>query len=388
MASRFSINVQDYIFNSEDGEGFVIVSADDVAHPILGYSLSSAWDNDNIPGGLHWLLEEHNRQIQWAKENNIEQGEDIALEWRQIRLNQVKSATTIVGPLIQTEWGQSPYYNAKCPYNSLVGQRTVTGCVATAMAQVMKYHNWPQMGAGFHSYPCAWYGTQSASFGSTTYDWANMPIKLDKNSSQQQINAVSTLMYHCGVATDMDYGVTGNFIVYKGDGSGTDVTLAADAAKQYFRYDNATTAVFKQNYSDQDWIALLKSQLDNNMPMVYRGRDTNAGGHAFICDGYRSDNTFHINWGWDGAHKEEYYALSALTASGYDFSTDQIAIINMKPRTNYNEANIQLSSPWVLSSDSITYGGTLAASVSIKNYGTKLWRYMTMMSLIKIIRIG
>ena len=361
---------QFYIFNSEDGEGFVIVSADDVAHPILGYSLSSAWDNDNIPGGLHWLLEEHNRQIQWAKENNIEQGKDIALEWRQIRLNQVKSATTVVGPLIQTEWGQSPYYNAKCPYNSLVGQRTVTGCVATAMAQVMRYHNWPQMGAGFHSYTCAWYGTQSASFGSTTYDWANMPIKLDENSSQQQINAVSTLMYHCGVATDMDYGVSGNFIVYNGHGSGTDVTLAADAAKQYFRYDNATTAVFKQNYSDQDWIALLKSQLDNNMPMVYRGRDTNAGGHAFICDGYRSDNTFHINWGWDGAHKEEYYALSALTASGYDFSTDQIAIINMKPRTNYNEANIQLSSPWVLSSDSITYGGTLAASVSIKNYGT------------------
>ena len=371
-------NQQFYIFNSEDGEGFVIVAADDIAHPVLGYSSTGHLDSRDIPENLRWWLSEYNRQVVWAKGSNITQSPEIADEWEQVISNNILAATPVVSPLVQTIWNQAPYYNNKCPFNYLVMQRTVTGCAATALAQVMNYWQWPTIGDGYHQYNCKFYGTQSANFGATIYDWDYMPNELTSSSTSRQVDAVATLMYHCGVAMDMDYGLSTKYWKFnKGTGSATGADAVVTAAVNYFRYSSTTENAEKQNYSETEWINLIKGQLDAHHPMVYWGIG-NGGGHAFVCDGYDSQNRFHFNWGWGGACNDAYYAVSALipgpggigSGENGDYTAEQGAIINMVPRSTNNSANLQVNSNWYLSSDSIQYGGTIAASVSVKNYGS------------------
>lgn len=155
---------QFYVFNSQDGEGFVIVSADDVAHPILGYSQSENLDIETIPDNLRWWLSEYDRQIRWAQDNNIEQSNEIAQEWEEANTLNIKSASTKVGPLLTSVWGQELPYNNKCPiFNGT--DRSATGCVATATAQIMKYWEHPTTGTGSNSYTSQTRGFQlSADF--------------------------------------------------------------------------------------------------------------------------------------------------------------------------------------------------------------------------------
>lgn len=366
---------QFYVFNSKDGDGFVIISADDVARPVLGYSRTRKFDTNNTPLCVVSWLSEYNTQILWAKNNNIPQTEEVSVEWQNLLKESASNATPIVEPLIQTIWNQAPYYNQYCPYNSLVGQRTVTGCVATAFAQVMRYWEWPLSGSGYNVYNCSYYGTQSAVFGNTTYKWQYMPDELDENSSAAQIDAVATLMYHCGVSVNMDYGIAlQNSIFGIGDGSGAATAKVADAAKKYFKYSDATQMISKNDYSETAWKDALKRQLNNSTPMVYAG-----GGHAFVCDGYDTQDYFHFNWGW-GGKCDGWFPVSSLVpgpngiGSGEfgDYTSNQRAIINMTPKSvSSSEANLQLASNWVLSSDSIQYGGALVANVTVRNFGSK-----------------
>ena len=375
VSKQIASDQQYYIFNSEDGEGFVIISADDVVRPILGYSHTGNFDIDNTPKCVISWLSEYNNQILWAKSNNIQQTEEVSVEWQKLLNGSASNATPVVAPLIQTIWNQAPYYNQYCPYNSIVGQLTVTGCVATAFAQVMRYWQWPLTGNGYHVYNCSFYGTQSAIFGNTTYKWQYMPTELDENSSATQIDAVATLMYHCGVAVDMDYGIAlQNSIFGIGDGSGAATAKVADAAKNYFKYSDATQMIYKKDYSETAWKNTLKGQLDNSTPMVYAG-----GGHAFVCDGYDNQDNFHYNWGWGGVC-DGWFPVSSLIpgpngiGSGQygDYTSNQRAVINMTPKSvSSSEANLQLASNWTLSSDSIQYGGALAASVTVRNFGSK-----------------
>lgn len=375
---------QFYIFNSEDGEGFVIVAADDVAHPILGYSKTGSFETVNLPENLRWWLSEYDRQILWAQDNNITQSDEIAAEWQQSLANQLQAATPVVAPLIQTQWDQSPYYNEQCPYYTTykinvgnyhfledVTYYTPTGCGATALAQVMKYYNWPQQGTGYKWYSTANCGKISANFAATTYDWDNMPIKLDENSTQTQIDAVAKLMFHCGVAMHMNYGPTESGI--------KDADSIVYAVKNYFRYNPNTHTIRKAQYTEAEWIAVLKAQLNAGQPMVYTGiaPSPGKGGHAFVCDGYDSEDYFHFNWGWGGLANDTYFSVQALTpsvggtgAGDRNYTDQQAAIVDMTPRTAANTANLQLNSDWNLSSSSIVYGGSISANVSVKNFGT------------------
>jgi hypothetical protein len=221
------------------------------------------------------------------------------------------SVSTAVSPLVQTKWDQSPYYNNLCPYDNSKGERTVTGCVATAMAQVMNYWEYPKKGTGFHSYNHSKYGTLNANFGSTTYDWANMPNELTSSSSTVQKNAVATLMYHCGVSVDMDYNVSseggsGAYVI----SSRSPVTHCTEyALKTYFGYKTSIQGVQKADYTTTNWKNLLKAELDASRPIVYAGFGD--GGHCFVCDGYDNNDYFHFNWGWGGLY-DGYFALNAL----------------------------------------------------------------------------
>ena len=314
-----------YIFNGNPG--FVVMAADDCVQPILGYSLTNFFDAKDMPENLRWWLQGYNDEIQSAIDNNMRATSETTTMWKDLTEGNSKAgkATMTVAPLIQTKWNQNKYYNNLCPaVSDGPNGHAYTGCVATAMAQIMKYWNYPSTGVGSHSY--TWNGqTLNADFGATTYDWNNMADYYEyyfangtdqyanwlSEPSAEEIAAVATLMYHCGVSVDMIYG--GNST----GGSAAPNAYVAIALKNYFNYKD--TAQHKQKsynsyvyYTDDEWIAMLKADLDAGRPLQYGGQDPNgSGGHAFVCDGYNSDDYFHFNWGWAGRYNG-YFSLNNL----------------------------------------------------------------------------
>ena len=332
-----------YIFNNEDGVGFVIIAADDCVTPILGYSYDNNFVAENLPPNLKGWLDGYAEQIRVAVELRAEATEEIRTEWECLRKekNLPIKTETAVGPLITTYWDQGYPYNYYCPYNSLTGETTYTGCVATAMAQIMKYWNYPTHGYGSHSYSDWFYGSISANFANTTYQWSSMPSSLNVNSSQTQINAVATLMFHCGVSVEMNYGIDGSgaYTVYN-DYDGYYTYCAENALKNYFGYSSALGRKRTGYYSDSEWINLLKWDLDDYIPILYKGQGS--GGHAFVCDGYNYNNYFHFNWGWSGAaqgtYNDAYYYINNLNPNSNNFSNNQAAVFGICPPINYISA--------------------------------------------------
>ena len=296
-----------YVFGTENS--FVIVSADDCVQPILGYSTETSFGTERMPENVFWWLKGYDDQISDAARNRTNASDAVAKEWRELTEGNGSKAQSdvVVEPLVQTLWNQYAPYSNLCPSAS-----GITGCVATAMAQVMKRWSYPTTGVGSHSYTPEnhpEYGEQSANFGETTYDWANMKDSYSSSYSDAEALAVATLMYHCGVSVDMNYGTSAD------GGSGAVSALVPTAWIQYFRYAPSARFVSRSSYSDSQWLALLKLELDEQRPLFYSGRyitaDNKTGGHAFVCDGYRSDDYFHFNWGW-GGNKNGYYAIGAL----------------------------------------------------------------------------
>ena len=349
-----------YIFTAE--QGFVVMAADDCVQPILGYSLTGKFVAEDMPEDMIWWLQGYNDEIQSTVENKTKPTVETAKLWKELveGNSKVAKATVVVAPLIQTKWNQNKYYNNLCPaVSDGPNGHAYTGCVATAMAQVMKYWNYPVHGIGSHSY--TWNGqTLSADFGATTYDWANMAdayeyyfvngtdqYAVGVSNTAEEIAAVATLMYHCGVSVDMIYGGSST------GGSAAPNAYVATALKNYFNYSSAieykeksrtdtssdpwTTTTY---YTDADWISMLKVELDASRPMQYGGCDPNSNsGHAFVCDGYNSDDYFHFNWGWAG-HYNGYFTISNLNtgansseagAGNGTYTRDQDAIFGIKP---------------------------------------------------------
>lgn len=366
-----------YVFNVGT-TGFVIVAADDNVTPILGYSDEGIFDPDHIPQNVKKWIEEYKTQIRYVIDNEIPATEEIQEKWisyiKKGNQSSVKSAmgTSSVSPLVQTKWNQSTYYNDSCPFDSQYNQRTVTGCVATAMAQIMKYWNYPATGTGFHSYNHQSYGTLSANFGSTTYQWSSMPNIV--NSSN---NAVATLMYHCGVSVDMNYGVaetggSGAFII----STQSPIQHCSEYAfKTYFGYQTTLQGVERINYNQNQWINLLKTELDNSRPVLYAGFGS-GGGHAFVCDGYDNNNFFHFNWGWGGAY-DGYFSVNALNPDGLgigggtgEYNSGHQAVIGIEPPTGPQTYDIKLFDYVTPSSTNISYGDPFSIETNIGNYGT------------------
>ena len=302
-----------YVFNFDGG--FVIVSADDSYSPILGYSDHGQFDYDNAPDGLLFMLGEVNDEIQRVIEANLPVKADIASRWNNLEKTgamRPEKGTPIVGPLIELKWNQD------APYNMYVPSGCPTGCVATAMAQLMKYWNWPVQGTGEHAYE--WNGqTLSANFGETTYDWDNMIPYYANGSTDEQKVAVATLMYHCGVSVNMNY---------EPDGSGAYSQDVPVSISNYFSYSDHATHIGKYGNYDE-WIALLKSNIDQHIPLYYSGQSSQ-GGHAFVCDGYDNDDLFYFNWGWGGVSNGyflidgEHFDYTGSQAIIYDFIPDYI----------------------------------------------------------------
>jgi hypothetical protein len=365
-----------YVFNFENGDGFVIVSGDDIVKPILGYSSESDFDPNNIPPQVAKWLEGYKDQIRYAIETEMQPTKEIEEAWEALLNNKQPNSYRgfrSVNPLVTTKWSQSPHYNALCPYDYSESERTVTGCVATAMAQIMKYHNYPANGKGIHSYNHSNYGTLTANFGSTTYNWTSMPTKVTSSNS-----AVATLMYHCGVSVDMNYDVAAN------GGSGAFVIssrspkthCAEYALKTYFSYKSSLSGKERDNYSETQWINLLQNELDNARPILYAGFGS-GGGHAFVFDGYDNSDFFHVNWGW-GGYYDGYFEVGALNPSGVGtgggtggFNSGQQAIIGIEPGTSVpSSKDIELNSSITVSPNPIVFGAPFVVNADVINRGS------------------
>lgn len=323
------------------GNMFILVAADDVAHPVLGYSLSRPWPTAGkgkeviLPSQVNGYLDDLAGQIAAAVEASIAPDWETAAEWQQLLTTNLLPLTTnapdSVGPLLTTTWNQAPYYNALCPEDS--NGLAYTGCVATAMAQIIKYWGYPVHGRGTHSYNTdafpldysSHYGTLSVNYDSANYDYAQMPAALTATSTAEEVNAVATLMRDCGVSINMGYSAEGS--------AATDYDARA-ALINFFRYSPNLSYAEKSNFTQAVWDSLLRENIRGGMPLLYGG-DGNAGGHAFVCDGYNTDNYFHFNFGWGGIG-DGWYLTNAVNPEGVGFNSFQDALFGIVPDTTGN----------------------------------------------------
>ncbi len=294
-------------------KGFVVISGDDVVKPLLAYSFEGNYTLDNPSPEQSFYMSKYQEQILHAIKTDIKANEKVQAEWQKYEFAQ-KSTEDIqtVEPLVKTKFGQSFPYNEMCPSNSQ-GQ-AVTGCVATTYAQILKYWGYPAQGTGDHSYYASGFGTQYANFGATQYHFENIPLQGSGSNEY-----LARLMYHCGVAVEMHYGI---------DGSGSYSWNIASTIDDYFGYSSDADYIQKNNYSDASWLNIIKNQIDNGWPTEYDGSN-DEGGHSWVCDGYDGD-MLHMNWGWEGSGNG-YYEITDLTPPyNSTFDTDG-AVINLYP---------------------------------------------------------
>ena len=304
-----------YVFNIGNDNGFVIAGGDEAALEILGYCDHGSFDYDTANPAFKWWLDQYTEQIAHAEVSTSSPRKAKAQT----------AERNSIGPLIKTKWYQSYPYNSEIPVYDKHGYRYYTGCVATAMAQVMKYWEHPKRGTGSHSYVNSTYGEDSdvfeANFGETTYDWDNMIEKYslgsqEVNYTEEEAKAVGTLMYHAGVSVNMGY-TTDQSWAYSHD--------VPFALITYFGYDKSISNELRKYYSDEAWSELIYNELNEGRPVLYSG-----GQHAFICDGYDTeDDMFSFNWGWNG-NEDGYYALNGSSFSDFLSSGAHIQL-NVKP---------------------------------------------------------
>lgn len=307
--------------------GFVIVSADDNAFPIIGYS----FDEDILPNQLPESLQEYlnlvsNQIIQatFQKQSNYN---NIWYKIENEPLTKTSYSENAVAPLLNLYWDQGVPYNNYCPPNSHgPGGHCVTGCVATAMAQAMKYWNYPEHGKGFKTF--IWSDIDTIDYENTYYRWSQMT----PSANSQSGDAIAELMYHCGVSVNMNYGP---------DGSSSYTEWVPDAMKDYFRYHPSIRFKQRSKFTDYDWDILIRDELNFRRVVIYSGSGT--GGHAFVCDGYQDTCFYHFNWGWSG-YANGYYYYNDLTPGSNDFSYGQGAVVRIMPYFgDYCRENVQIT---------------------------------------------
>lgn len=310
-----------YAFNTADKRGFVIVAGSDCVEPIVAYSTDGSFDPDNIPPAMQAWLGEQSNMIAYCQNEDLEPADQALKSWRTLdeqKLSYFGQDSKAIISLLNTKWNQNYPYNSLCPTASNGTSDTrglaYAGCVATALSQIIRYWEYPRVGASDHGYHVQEPGVDTdlyVDFSQAYYDYENMPEKIVNNSDPAQINAISLLMYHCGVAVDMGYD---------GDGSGAQSGKVVDALRRYFKYESDSIRFISRssmmynnpnavngnpNKRDTAWVDLIVNEIMNQRPVYYAayspygGRDA---GHAFVCDGWNtSTKTLHFNWGWGGS---------------------------------------------------------------------------------------
>jgi len=276
-----------YVFNAEEGKGYTIVAGNDAMPEILGYSTRGYFEFDEIPENMKVWLRGYELQADYAIEHSLPTFTRKA--------NDIRND---VNPMLKTQWDQGAPYNNLCPTSQ--GNKCYTGCVATAMAQVMKYYEWPERATG----TCSFNGSDVTL--STEYQWDRMlNTYTPGNYTTVQAEAVAQLMYDCGRAVDMNYSPSG---------SGAQAQNIQKALCNNFGYDQGALYLERKYYTNEEWDNMMYAEIAAGRPVIYSGVDENGGGHEFILDGYRSGGYYHLNWGWSGG-SDGYFLLDALAPS-------------------------------------------------------------------------
>lgn len=319
-----------YVFNIGNNNGFIIVSADDINVPIIGYSKEGSYDPENLPDNFKTWMESVELGMANALSKGFEPSENIQSKWRLYTSRAIgpgpgEGGTPGEGSgdyLIKTKWNQDYPYNQLIPFSINGTSKPPTGCVATAMAQIMKYYNYPARGK---KRTIAYSSIPAIDLTQYTYDWNNMLneyyIEGVSGNTEAQKNAVALLMYHFGASAKMDYGIT----------SGATTNDAVKALIEYFGYDEDIFSVYRNHYDNEEWNALIKKEINNQRPVYYTGLSKNEG-HAFICDGYDENGLFHFNWGW-GGYLDGYFSLDAPL----EFIINQQITANIQPENEIED---------------------------------------------------
>ncbi len=309
-----------YVFDRGESDGFVIVSGDDRLRDVLGYTTSGSFDWDSAPENMKWWLSQYQEEIEAYLS---EAGSDYSPVMRSA--SRATAPERTIAPLVTTRWNQSEPFNNMCP--TINGRRAVTGCVATALAQIINYHRYPVKGIGQNSYTTDDGVNVSCDFSSITFDWNNMRDEYTANSPATSRNAVAQLMFACGASVFMSYGLN--------ESSAGDVAVP-HALCEYFGYDKGVKLLGRSQYSLSDWQQIVYDELAASRPVYYSGQASN-GGHAFVCDGYAGNGYFHINWGWGGLSDGDF-ALTALNPNDQGigsyqggYNSSQSIIVGIQP---------------------------------------------------------
>jgi hypothetical protein len=356
-----------YIYNKGNKNGYVIISGDDRAKTVLGYADDGDFDFSILPESAKEWLRFYESEITSLPEVEIPTIKAV----RSTVANEKSEFPASINPLLENiKWNQASPYNNLCPIiDSTKNVRAMTGCVATAMAQVMRYYKWPVKGTGSHSYKTSSYNLPlSLDFYNTTFDWNNISETYDSNSSSNQNNAVATLMYNCGVAINTDYAQSSS-------ASSIDVAIALST---YFGYDKNIQIYSRDYCSKTKWVEMLKTELSAARPILYGGINSSSVGHMFVCDGYDENGLFHFNWGW-GGYANGYFEISALDPTNLKTSSNtggfnniQTIITGIQKPNSFSVPTYMILMPHKLttSNDSISRTDSFSiVSQGIGNYG-------------------
>ena len=308
-----------YIFTGDGGHGFVVVSAEDAVRPVLAYSQDASIDE--LPDGMNMWLNSVSQQIAHVRKLQLRPTEQVRQMWSTVRM----SSPDVLLPTAL--WNQGTPYNDACPLQN--GKRTLTGCVPTAYAILLRYYACPEYGSGTTEA----YTTETnkiyvpARDLNHPYDWSEMPTD-NKFQRQSQRDEVARLMADVGAAMKVDYGV------YETSGY-----LQNEFLIKHFQF-TVGQVLARTDYSDEAWHKILKKELDEYQPVIYLGNDNDVAGHMFLLDGYTADDYYHVNWGWGGNYNG-YFVLEAMTpSSGFDYSFNQWAHIGCVPLEMYDGKGI------------------------------------------------
>ncbi len=341
-----------YVFNAADGQGFAIIAADDAFGTVLGYSTTQAFPIDkSMPCALQLYLNT------FSKAAEIGARQEIAAE-------HVVAATGNQQQLCLTEWGQGVPYNTLCPKKD--GQLCPSGCVATALAQLLYYWRWPVQGKGY-SWAKDGNGETYSGTLEHTYDWtAMLPTTAENKASEAAAQAVAQLMYDCGLSVNMDF-----------DSDGSRAQTPIKALCEHFSYIPSTMRMYHAEcYTTAEWFDMLRHEINQNRPIYYSATSlTNGGkdavGHAFIVDGYDAYGKVHVNWGWDGDFNG-YFDLSKMNPGGYQFTINQAALLGLEPARN-GETGTSVEYLLVRDPLSCTQTGTIQTSVTFDVSVSNVW---------------
>ncbi len=349
--------------------GYVLVGADDRLPEVLGYGDNGNFDADNASPAFRYWMQCYAEELE-----AVSSQQSVISDQQSVISSQRAALPKAVEPLMTCTWNQSAPYNDFAPYYNDNGGKSVTGCVATAMAQVMYYHKHPAIGTGSHSYywictePVGKTATLSANFGGTTYQWDKMLDSYRSGYTTEQAAAVATLMYHCGVSIDMGYGSS----------SGAYTEKVPAALKEYFGYDANYQCIKKVMYPADSLNSIIYAELSAQRPVIVSGSN-DEGGHAFVTDGCDKKGYFHINWGWGGSN-DGYYLLTALnpgksqgiggTTKGYNKGTT--FFIGLQPsKSGTPKAVPQMATTTIsVSANEVNRNASFTVSIAkLQNYG-------------------